>query len=144
MAEDIAGGGEAAKPPEAGRPRQGADGELPAVESPSLSPAGGEPETVPESAIVVLPPIAEAGTQAARPRFRLRSRHRRQAMLAAAVAIAAALGALATGGKGAAPAAAAGEQRALQQSVSRLGKEVASWRQDWRPRASRPRARSPR
>ena len=134
MAEDIEGGGEAAKPPEAGQPNSGARGgaraDLPAVDSPSLSPANDEPEVIPDTAIMLLPPARENGARSAGPR--LRPRHRRQAILAVTVAIAAALGAVAgavaTGGKSAPPAGSAAihEQQALQQSVTRLNKEVAS------------------
>jgi hypothetical protein len=117
--------------------------ELPMVESPPLSP--GTPESAIEPAAEVIPviePVAApapaigpageaASAPALRPRFVLRPRHKRHALLAASVAIAAALGAVvgavASGGFGIsqhASVAGAEERKAMEQSISRLAKEV--------------------
>jgi hypothetical protein len=144
--------GEAVAQPDkaSGQPRPNI--ELPAVESPSISPADmiGTPNAAGE-----VPPIESTdafnasnettaiGTQESasiehlaapkRPLFILRPRHKRYALLAASVAIAAALGAIvgtaASGGFSKAPAidvAAVEENKAMQQSVARLSKEIAS------------------
>lgn len=135
MPDDIEHSGKAAPTPVPGQPNIDANGELPAAESPPLSPAGAEPETapepeaVPDSALVIFPPARKESHSA---RFRLRPRHKRQAILAASVAVAAALGAvagaLATGG---APApridtASLQRQEAMQQAIGSLTKQVAS------------------
>jgi hypothetical protein len=123
-----------------------AKSELPVVESPSISPADlvktGDADLEPASApIPPLPADAPetAGEKVSRPidsalylnlpRITLRPRHKRYALLAASVAIAAALGgvigALATGNS--TPpvnVAALEENKAMQQSVARLAKEV--------------------
>ena len=98
--------------------------ELPAIESPSISPAAvGTEETA-----AAIPEIDAPK----RPRFILRPRHKRYAVLAASVAIAAAFGAVvgaATTGGFSRPAAvdvSAEENKATQQSVDRLAKEVTS------------------
>jgi hypothetical protein len=126
--------------------------ELPSIESPSISPA----ETVGEHVVAATPdepvsataaesevsvPVAsvEENTPAVapeiatvRPRFILRPRHKRYALLAASVAIAAALGAVVgaatTGGlsKPATVDIAVEENKATQQSVARLAKEITS------------------
>jgi hypothetical protein len=132
MAEDIEGAGKAAKPPEAGQPSDDTQGELPTVESPALSPAGDEPETVPASALVILPPAGKSGTQSSRPRFRVGRRFRRRAAFAASVVMATGIGVLAGAFLTRAPSvprpdpASLHRQQALQQSVSRLDKELAS------------------
>jgi hypothetical protein len=121
--------------------------ELPAVESPSISPVelGQATESVAAS-----PPeetkASSAGTAREdtsfslveftapkRPRFAFRPRHRRYALLAASVAIAAVIGAVTgaatTGGFSKAPpvdVAAIEENKAMQQSVARLTKEITS------------------
>lgn len=127
MAEDIASGGEAAKPPEGAPPNVNAAGELPAVESPALSPAADAPDTVPDPTFAVVPPARDEGAQAASA-FRIRPRHRRQAVLAASVAIAAGIGMLAGSLLTAAPPAPRRDglqrQQALQESIDRLGNEV--------------------
>ncbi len=140
MAEDIEGAGEAAKA-QGAQPNSDPNtdsknekSELPEVEAPALSPAADapEPEPVPDTALVILPPAAGAGAQATPPRFRLRPRHRRHAVLAASVALAAGLGLLTghvLGGWMNAPAtdsAALKREQAMQQTIGRLGKEVAS------------------
>ena len=133
MADDIENSGEAAKAPEAAQPSAAANGELPAAESPPLSPAGREPEAapepeaVPESALVIFPPGRK---EAHSTRFRLRPRHKRQAVLAASVALAAAVGvivgALATGSARAPRADTASlQQKGMQQSISDLAKQMA-------------------
>ncbi len=119
--------------------------ELPAVESPSISPAKAEiaadPATAEEPAAPTAPadtvsaPADEAPTASSAlihfPRFHFRPRHKRYALLAASVAIAAAFGAVvgaaATGGFSKAPAvdiAAMEENKATQQSVAHLTKEI--------------------
>lgn len=118
---------------------------LPAVESPSISPAKAEIAAdpgVPEEpaaptapADTVSAPAGEAPTASSTlihfPRFHFRPRHKRYALLAASVAIAAAFGAVvgaaATGGFSKAPAvdiAAMEENKATQQSVAHLTKEI--------------------
>src|SRR5512135_2000760 len=119
--------------------------ELPSVESPSISPAKtetiGEPAVAskPDEPVAAAPASAEENTSAVppevapmRPRFILRPRHKRHALLAASVAIAAALGAVVgaatTGGfsKLATVDIAVEENKATQQSVARLAKEITS------------------
>ncbi|HEY0224747.1 MAG TPA: hypothetical protein VGC38_09550, partial [Pseudolabrys sp.] len=71
--------------------------DLPAVESPSISPAESIAAPVPEPFPAIepaAPAIEAAAATTPRPRFALRRRHKRHALLAASVAIAAALGAL--------------------------------------------------
>jgi hypothetical protein len=118
---------------------------LPAVESPSISPAKAEIAAdpgVPEEpaaptapADTVSAPADQAPTASSAlihfPRFHFRPRHKRYALLAASVAIAAAFGAVvgaaATGGFSKAPAvdiAAMEENKATQQSVAHLTKEI--------------------
>ena len=133
MAEDIEGGGEAAKPPEADQPNDNAHSELPAVDSPALSPAAGEePETVPGSSLVVLPPAGKSGTQSSRSRYRIRRRFRRRAAFAASVVMATGIGVLAGSLVTGVPntsrpdPASLQRQQALQQSVVRLDKELAA------------------
>lgn len=108
--------------------------ELPAVESPSISPAI---EKVSASESMAFETPASEPVAAAAPvmpaRFVLRPRHKRYALLAASMTFAAALGAivgaLASGGLlSPAPAkpdvATIEESKAMQQSIARLGKEV--------------------
>jgi hypothetical protein len=119
---------------------------LPAVESPSISPAKAEiaagtgaaeePAAATASADTVSAPADQAPTATSAlihflPRFHFRPRHKRYALLAASVAIAAAFGAVvgaaATGGFSKAPAvdiAAMEENKATQQSVAHLTKEI--------------------
>ena len=135
MADDIENTGEAAKAPEAAQSSAGSHAELPAAESPPLSPAGEaaeakpEPELVPDSALVIFPPAREK-TQSTR--FHLRPRHKRHAVLAASVAIAAAVGlivgAVAVGGprEPRPDTASLQRQAAMQQSINGLTKQVAS------------------
>lgn len=143
MAEETEkSGAEAAAKPE-GTPDT--KSQLPAVESPSISPANPEtaqaPSNEPVAAIspIVEPitdspiaPVPPAGTS-----FRLRARHKLLAALAASVVFAAAIGVLvgmaASGGfkKPEAPrvdAAAIAEQKAMNQSIARLNKEVSTLR----------------
>ena len=136
---EITGGEAAASSSGAPEPAQ-AKSELPSVESPPISPgtetpaiATDTPEPAIESIAAATPtvePITDAAP-VAKPRFVLRPRHKRYALLAASVTFAAALGAvvgaLASGGFSA-PArpdvAAIEENKAMQQSIARLGKEV--------------------
>jgi hypothetical protein len=119
---------------------------LPAVESPSISPAKAEiaagtgaaeePAATTAPADTVSAPADQAPTAPSAlihflPRFHFRPRHKRYALLAASVAIAAAFGAVvgaaATGGFSKAPAvdiAAMEENKATQQSVAHLTKEI--------------------
>ena len=144
-------GGEAAANPEITPAAAPIKSELPEVDSPSISSATETPAIatdVPAPAIEaikaetpVIEPVAEAApivepaaevmSIASHPRFLLRPRHKRYALLAASVTFAAALGAvvgaLASGGFSA-PArpdvAAVEENKAMQQSIARLGKEI--------------------
>ncbi|HSJ40796.1 MAG TPA: hypothetical protein VK955_07055 [Xanthobacteraceae bacterium] len=114
--------------------------ELPAVESPSISPATVETAAAPviagEPAAPTVdtegaPAVEASSTLLHFPRFHFRPRHKRYALLAASVAIAAAFGAVvgaaATGGFSKPPAvdiAAMQESKATQQSVAHLSKEI--------------------
>ena len=148
---EITGGEAAASSSGAPEPAS-AKNELPTIESPPISPGTETPAIAtdtPEPAIEPIVPqapmiesIAVAAsasapeTDAAQapappPRFVLKARHKRYALLAASVTFAAALGAvvgaLASGGYStpARPDVAAIEQnKAMQQSIARLGKEV--------------------
>jgi hypothetical protein len=122
--------------------------DLPSVESPSISPVelGQATDTVVET---TASEATEASASATGPentsfslveftapkrrRFAIRPRHKRQALLAASVAIAAAIGAitgaLTSGSFAKAPpvdVAAVEENKAMQQSVARLTKEITS------------------
>jgi len=139
---ETSGSDTAATPDDAAR--QTEDGtELPAVESPPISPAtvAIEPVVAEEPAATGAPvaaesaPADEAPTSSSAlinfPRFHLRPRHKRYALLAASVAMAAAFGAVvgaaATGGFSKAPPvniAAMEESKATQQSVAHLSKEI--------------------
>jgi hypothetical protein len=122
-----------------------AKSELPTVESPPTSPASetaATPEPAPEPVKAEAPepinvpaiiPAVAAEPPPSPPRFVLRPRHKRYAVLAASVTFAAALGAvvgsLASGGFSAPPpakpdTAAIEQNKAMQQSIARLGKEV--------------------
>jgi hypothetical protein len=126
---------------------------LPVVESPPLSPVGEATLTAAEPSIVTTPapePVAVAPAIDATvppvaaltsaelpskiwPRFTIRPRHKRYGVLAASVTFAAALGAV-TGAlwNGGAPApakpdvAAIEQSKAMQQSIAKLNKEIAS------------------
>jgi hypothetical protein len=121
--------------------------ELPAITSPSISPAGAE--TTAEAVVAEEPaaPVVAAEAAAAPaeetpatssapikfPHIHLRPRHKRYALLAASVAIAAAFGAVvgaaATGGFSKKPAiesAALQDNKAMQQSVAQLNREITS------------------
>lgn len=118
--------------------------ELPAVESPSISPV--ELGHATDSVAASPTEVSSAGTAREntsfslveftapkRPRFAFRPRHKRYALLAASVAIAAVIGAVTgaatTGGFSKAPSvdvAAVEENKAMQQSVARLTKEITS------------------
>jgi hypothetical protein len=136
---EITGGEAAASSSGAPEPAQ-SKSELPSVESPPISPATETPAIATDTPAPVIEPIAAAtptvepitdAAPVAKPRFVLRPRHKRYALLAASVTFAAALGAvvgaLASGGFSA-PArpdvAAIEENKAMQQSIARLGKEV--------------------
>jgi hypothetical protein len=114
-------------------------GDLPKADSPPLSPAGevaAAPETSPEPADSSTPTGLVAFVPQATPfyrRLRLQPHHQRYALLAASVAIAAALGivtGLVAGGAFAPPkrqaVAGLGERHALQRSIGKLNKEVAT------------------
>jgi len=121
---------EAAPIPDGAPEPKPAKTELPIVESPPISPGTEMPAVAadtPEPAIAT----TAAAALATRPRLVLKARHKRYAMLAASVMFAAALGAvvgaLASGGFSA-PArsdvAGIEENKAMQQSIARLGKEI--------------------
>jgi hypothetical protein len=135
-------GGEAAASPNGAPEQAAAKSELPTVESPSISPAAEtspaiEPVTIETPVIETIaapaiePAVDAAPAPATPPRFVVKARHKRYALLAASVTFAAALGAvigaLASGGYST-PArpdvAAIEENKAMQQSIARLGKEV--------------------
>jgi len=142
---------EAAPKPDGAPEAAPAKAELPIVESPSISPAVETPAVAADTPTPAIEPKTEikteakvdtpaveavtAETPAAKPHFVLRPRHKRYALLAATVTFAAALGAvigaLASGGYSTpapAPAkpdiAAIEQNKAMQQSIARLGKEV--------------------
>ena len=133
-------GGEAAATPERTPATAPIKSELPAVESPSISPVTETPAIATDTPAPAIEPIAVAApavepitdaAPVAKPRFVLRPRHKRYALLAASVTFAAAfgavVGALATGGFSAParPDVATVEQnKAMQQSIARLAKEV--------------------
>jgi hypothetical protein len=147
-------GGEAAANPESTPAAAPIKGELPVVESPSISPAVETPAIAADTPAPAVEPIkAEApviepvavaapavesiadAAPVAKPLFVLRPRHRRYALLAASVTFAAALGAIigaAASGGFSAPAkpdvAAVEENKAMQQSIARLGKEIITLR----------------
>jgi len=126
--------------------------ELPAVESPSISPADmiGTTSSTAEAPLIETTEALNAANETTamgttvsasigqlaaprRPRLILRPRHKRYAVLAASIAIAAALGAVvgtaASGGFSKPPTidvAAVEENKAMQQSVARLTKEITS------------------
>jgi hypothetical protein len=136
---EITGGETAASSSGAPEPAQ-TKSELPSVESPPISPATETPAIATDTPATAIEPIAAAtpavepiadAAPVAKPRFVLRPRHKRYALLAASVTFSAALGAvvgaLASGGYStpARPDVAAIEQnKAMQQSIARLGKEV--------------------
>ena len=112
---------------------------LPAVESPSISPANAEPEPAVAAAPAVEPVIAPvldspiAPALSARAPFRLRPRHRLYGAIAASVVLAAGLGVLAgvAGSDGFRKAelprvdtAAIADSKALQQSLAKLNKDI--------------------
>ena len=136
---EITGGETAASSSGAPEPAQ-TKSELPSVESPPISPATETPAIATDAPATAIEPIAAAApavepimdaAPVAKPRFVLRPRHKRYALLAASVTFAAALGAvvgaLASGGYST-PArpdvAAVEENKAMQQSIARLGKEI--------------------
>ncbi len=123
--------------------------DLPTVESPSISPTTPEPkiepaiepvaEAEPASEPIAIAPApatdiepAEVSSPATLKPFTFKARHKRYALLAASVVIAAALGAVigapASDGFGTSSprtdVAAAEERKAMEQSISRLAKEV--------------------
>jgi len=131
MADDNKDSNSAESKPEA-------KSDLPAVESPPLSPAG---EVVPLPAPRVEPTIEPEPdeTSAALPpawRRRMRARHRRQAVLAASVTIAACIGAvigaLAMSGMSTPTPdkTALHEPEAMQQSITQLNKQIAALKAD--------------
>jgi hypothetical protein len=117
---------------------------LPKIDSPPLSPAGGEPSAAPEPKIepAVSPALSLADGGEAKPlptaagfSLKLRPRHKRYAVLAAAVTIAACIGAIA-GALATAPGtpppdtAALQERQALTQSIDKLNKDIAALKLD--------------
>src|SRR5450755_452279 len=99
----------------------------PVIAAPVVEPAG--------EAAPVVEPAADVTSIASHPRFVLRPRHKRYALLAASVTFAAALGAIvgaAASGGFSAPTkpdvAAIEENKAMQQSIARLGKEITTLR----------------
>ncbi len=133
MAEDTENSGEAAKPQTVAAKSE-INKALPKVESPPLSPAGGEPSVTPEPKIEPIGSPAGGGAALPLPtaaHLRIRPRHKRQAILAASVTIAACIGAiigaLAMSGTNATPdRAALHEREAMQQSIGKLDKEIAA------------------
>jgi hypothetical protein len=136
---EITGGEAAASSSGAPEPAQ-SKSELPSVESPPISPGTETTAIATDTPAPAIEPIAVAASAVesitdaapvAKPRFVLRPRHKRYALLAASVTFAAALGAvvgaLASGGFST-PArpdvAAIEENKAMQQSIARLGKEI--------------------
>src|SRR5664280_1432962 len=136
---EITGGEAAASSSGAPEPAQ-AQSELPSVESPPISPATETPAIATDTPAPAIEPIAAAtptvepitdAAPVAKLRFVSRPRHKRYALLAASVTFAAALGAvvgaLASGGYST-PARAAvpaiEQNKTMQQSIDRLGKEV--------------------
>lgn len=136
--------GEAATNPDSAMQLPPVNMELPFVAAGSISPAKTEPEPEPETdddATVVMAAGETSGAAAGgeetpkidppkRPLLILRPRQKRHVLLAASVAIAAAFGAIvgaaATGGfsKPAAIAVASEENKATQQSLARLAREI--------------------
>ena len=117
------------------------DTPAPAVEpvvaqAPVVEPVIAAPVVEPAAqAAPVVEPVAEVTSIASHPRFVLRPRHKRYALLAASVTFAAALGAIvgaaASGGLSAPTkpdVAAIEENKAMQQSIARLGKEITTLR----------------
>ena len=137
---------DAAPKPDGGHEGAPAKSELPTVESPPLSPAteSAAPRVeigrnfemsgpiASEEPLIEPPAATSVDVADSRPRFVLRPRHRRYAVLAASVTFAAALGAVigALAGGGSPPpakpdVAAIEQNKALQQSITKLNKEVA-------------------
>ena len=117
------------------------DTPAPAVEpvvaqAPVVEPVIAAPVVEPAAqAAPVVEPVAAVTSIASHPRFVLRPRHKRYALLAASVTFAAALGAIvgaaASGGLSAPTkpdVAAIEENKAMQQSIARLGKEITTLR----------------
>lgn len=138
MADDsneTTGAAPAPKGADGAQAKSHANGALPKIESPPLSPAGEitDADAAPEPALdpTDLMVIGSAPTSP-RPRLRFRARHKRQALLAASVAMAAAFGVvagLAAGGGFATPkheVASLSENHATQRSIGKLGKEIAA------------------
>lgn len=105
--------------------------ELPTVESPPLSPAGEVASVVADAHEPAIEPLAAAAAPATRPRLVLKLRHKRYAVIAASATFAAAFGAVVgawAGGAWFVPAhpdlAATEQNKTMQQSIARLGKEV--------------------
>jgi uncharacterized protein YlxW (UPF0749 family) len=126
---ETTGGAAAANRNGAPEPAQ-TKSELPTVESPPLSPGTEMSAIASDAPEPAIEPIA-AAAPATRLRLVLKARHKRYAMLAASVMFAAALGAvvgaLASGGFSASArsdVAGIEENKAMQQSIARLGKEI--------------------
>lgn len=116
-----------AHPADGAAEKRQAEMELSAVESVSISPATETAERIAPAPEIVAP------APTSRPRLVLRPRHKRHALFAASVAIAAAfgavLGAAATSGfskPAVVNVAGVEENKAIQQSVARLSKEIAN------------------
>ncbi len=131
---DIENSGEAAKPSENATAKNGAKSELPNIDSLPLSPNREveQLEPVPSTDLILAPlPDEKSSAQPATRRLHIKARHKRQAVLAASVALAAGIGAvigaLAAGGK--APpldTAALHQRQAIEQSIAKLNKELAT------------------
>ena len=125
-------GGEAVANPDGAPEQAQPKTELPSVESPSISPAKSETAAKPVLSETPAEPEIVTSAIVSRSRFILRPRHKRHVLLAASVAIAAAFGAVvgaATSGGFSRPVAvdiAVEEDKATQQSVARLSKEIIS------------------
>jgi hypothetical protein len=139
-------GGDTAARPDGATNKARPSSELPEVESPPIAPAmanitvepvvavgSAEPAASTETASTPADASATASASMHFPRFKLRPRHKRYAVLAASVAIAAAIGAIvgasATGSFSKGPpvdTSAVEENKATQQSVAQLAKEINS------------------
>jgi len=124
------GGSEAVANPDSAPPQPQPETELPSVESPSISPEKLGTAIKPDLAETSAEHEIVAPASASRPRSILRPRQKRHVLFAASVAVAAAFGAIVgavSTGWLFGPAAgdiAAEENKATQQSVARLSKEI--------------------
>ncbi len=107
-------------------------GDLPQIESPSISPGEDKPAETEKAAAVNLPIIAPAPAKA---NFKLRPRHKRAALLAATITLAAAFGSLigavtterlAAANKPAVDTAALEQRKAVEKTIAHLSQQVAT------------------